>query len=87
MGSFSRNVLQFHQEGGGGYALLGAMIRYLNDKNPQVAARLITPLTQWRRFDAKRQELMKRELEQLQQLPNLAVDLVEKIGQSLAVTD
>lgn len=63
------------------------MIRYLNDKNPQVAARLITPLTQWRRFDAKRQELMKRELEQLQQLPNLAVDLVEKIGQSLAVTD
>jgi len=84
MASFGRNMTQFHRQDGAGYRMTSAMIRYLNDKNPQVAARLVTPLTQWRRFDSQRQRLLKAELEQLQKLPNLAADLDEKISQSLA---
>ena len=82
--TFGRNVTQFHREDGAGYALMAEMVSYLNDKNPQVAARLVTPLTQWRRFDAKRQSLLEAQLRQLQKLPNLAPDLDEKISQSLS---
>lgn len=80
---FGRNMTQFHRIDGAGYKMTSEMIQYLNDKNPQVAARLVTPLTQWRRFDQQRQQLMKVELEKLQKLPNLAADLDEKISQSL----
>ena len=82
--TFGRNLMQFHREDGAGYALSAAMIRYLNDKNPQVAARLVTPLTQWRRFDKARQLQLQSILNELQNLPNLAADLDEKISQSLA---
>lgn len=82
--TLGRNMAAFHRHDGAGYALTVAQIRYLNDKNPQVAARLITPLTQWRRFDATRQQLLEEHLRQLQQMPNLAPDLDEKISQSLA---
>lgn len=82
--TFGRNMTQFHRLDGAGYRMTSEMIQYLNDKNPQVAARLVTPLTQWRRFDQQRQQLLKAELEKLQKLPNLAADLDEKISQSLS---
>src|SRR5690606_37781099 len=77
--TFGRNMTQFHRLDGAGYRMTSEMIQYLNDKNPLVAARLVTPLTQWRRFDNQRQKLLKAELEQLQRIPNLAADLEEKI--------
>lgn len=82
--TLGRNMTQFHREDGAGYALMAGVIRYLNEKNPQVAARLVTPLTQWRRFDPTRQQQLKAVLNELQQLSNLAPDLDEKISQSLA---
>lgn len=81
--TFGRNMVQFHRADGAGYRLMADMISYLNTKNPQVAARLVTPLTQWRRYDEKRQRHMKGILEALHKLPNLASDLDEKISQSL----
>lgn len=82
--TFGRNLVQFHRADGAGYQLSATMIAYLNDKNPQVAARLVTPLTQWRRFDKGRQQQLIAVLNTLKQLPNLAPDLDEKISQSLA---
>ena len=87
MATFGRNLQQFHQPDGAGYRLLSDMICYLNDHNPQVAARLITPLMQWRRFDQQRQQQMQNELLRLQQLPQLAPDLIEKINQTLVATE
>ncbi|MGI0152169.1 aminopeptidase N [Pseudidiomarina sp. WS423] len=84
LATFSRNLLAFHQADGAGYQVVASMVSYLNGKNPQVAARLITPFTQWRRFDKQRQKLLLGHLQELQQLPNLAPDLAEKISSSLA---
>ena len=83
LGTFSRNLTSFHRLDGAGYRLIAAAIRQLNATNPQVAARLITPLTQWRRFSEPRQKLLAELLRELQQLPNLAADLAEKIEASL----
>ncbi|MFC0444833.1 aminopeptidase N [Pseudidiomarina halophila] len=83
LASFSRNSLRFHQQDGSGYKLLQRIITQLNTLNPQVASRLITPFMQWRRFDTRRQEMLKESLLQLQQLADLAPDLDEKIASAL----
>ncbi len=84
---FTRNIIQFNRKDGAGYRWVAAMITYLNDKNPQVASRLITPFLQWQRFDETRQNLMREQLIILKSLPNLATDLEEKIGHALAASD
>ncbi|RUO60298.1 aminopeptidase N [Pseudidiomarina insulisalsae] len=83
LATFCRNSLRFHQADGAGYRLVLDVIKQLNNLNPQVAARLITPFLQWRRYDAKRQEQLKSCLSELQQLDDLAPDLAEKIASAL----
>ena len=84
IGSFAfYNVLGFHALDGSGYRFLADYLIKLNDINPQVAARLITPLTQWQKLDVKRQELMQHQLLRISDTPNLSKDLFEKITKSL----
>ena len=47
--------------------------------------RLAPPLGRWRRFDAKRQQLMKAELERLAKTEGLSPDVYELVLKSLAV--
>ena len=56
----------------------------LNQRNPQVAAILLDPLIRLKRYDNERQALMRKVLEQLLALDNLANDLYEKISKALA---
>lgn len=37
----------------------------LNALNPQIASRLLVPLTRWRKYDEARQALMRGELERI----------------------
>lgn len=83
LATFGRNLVSFHRQDGAGYRIFTAAIKQLNSSNPQVAARLITPLTQWQRFSNERQQLLRQLLTELRQLPNLAADLEEKINASL----
>jgi aminopeptidase N len=78
-----RNPKQFHRPDGKGYQLLFSVISKLDGINPQVAARLVTPLLSWRRFDAKRQRLMKAELQKLATMASLSNDVFEKVSRSL----
>ena len=78
------NPKYFHCSTGRGYQFLAKHIALLNDINPQVAARLITPLIQYKGVDMVRQQLMKNELIKLRKLPNLSKDLVEKLDAALA---
>ena len=55
----------------------------LNQKNPQVASRLIDPLIRLKRYDEKRASLMREALERLLKLNNLSNDLYEKITKAL----
>ena len=79
-----RNPEQFHRLDGKGYQLLLDAVRRLDPINPQVAARLITPLLSWRRFDSSRQQLMLAALTELASQADLSNDLYEKVSRSLA---
>lgn len=78
-----RNPGQFHQDGGEAYDFLAGKVLELNAMNPQVAARLIEPLTHWRRFDEKRQVLMRSQLERVMASPSLSRDVFELVSKSL----
>ncbi|NQY62749.1 MAG: aminopeptidase N [Alteromonadaceae bacterium] len=78
------NPKHFHNITGEGYKFLASQIVLLNDINPQVASRLITPLIQFKGFDKVRQKLMRKELELLSLLPSLSKDLKEKLDAALS---
>ncbi|ORT49778.1 aminopeptidase N [Vibrio sp. qd031] len=81
---FNANPVNFHAIDGSGYQFAGEIIAQMNTINPQVASRLIDPLLKFKRFDATRQQLMKRELEKLRSMDGLAADLFEKVTSALA---
>jgi aminopeptidase N len=83
LAAFTQNQAQFHRADGKGYQLVAEQIKVLNDFNPQVASRLLSAFVSWRRYDEKRQELMKAALKGIQSLPNLASDLFEKVESCL----
>ena len=84
VGSFAYyNVLGFHAVDGSGYRFLADYLIKLNKINPQIAARLITPLTHWQKVDKQRQELMQHQLLRISDTPQLSKDLFEKITKSL----
>ncbi len=83
LGAFAQNLAVFHRPDGSGYRLLTEQIRRLDRRNPQVAARMATPLTRWKRLEPKRRELLREELVALQQ-ENLSRDLYEIVNKSLA---
>lgn len=86
IGAFvNNNPVAFHAEDGSGYQFLVDRLTELNQKNPQVAARLIDPLIRLKRYDEKRQQQMKASLEYLLTLDHLSNDLFEKISKALAV--
>ncbi|HEY5975773.1 MAG TPA: aminopeptidase N, partial [Geobacteraceae bacterium] len=84
VGAFcSANQVRFHAADGAGYRFLADQVLRLNDINPQIAARLLAPLSRWRRFDTERQALMQAELERIVTAPGLARDVYEMAARSL----
>ncbi|WP_421196479.1 aminopeptidase N [Aeromonas enteropelogenes] len=84
IGSFAmNNQVQFHARDGSGYRFLTDLLIELNEVNPQVASRLITPLIQFKRLDEERKGLIRAELTRLASLEGLARDLFEKVSKAL----
>ena len=77
-----RNPVAFHQADGAGYEFLSKTIMELDRLNPQVASRMVRPLTQWQQYDASRKELMRAELVKMMQI-ELSRDLFEIVSKSL----
>ncbi|MDB2682742.1 aminopeptidase N [Alphaproteobacteria bacterium] len=77
------NPVSFHAKDGSGYALLTDAVIELNTINPQIAARLLTPLREWKRYTTDRQEKMKAALERILETPDLAPDIFEIASKSL----
>jgi aminopeptidase N len=82
-GNFGANHWAFHSPDGRGYAFLTEMILAADALNPQVAARLVPPFGRWRRFEAKRAELMRQSLEKIVAKPGLSKDVFEQASKSL----
>lgn len=84
IGTFSFfNVAGFHNIDGSGYKFVADYLIKLNAVNPQVAARIITPLIQWQKVDKTRQQLMQHQLMRIGDTKGLSKDLFEKISKSL----
>jgi aminopeptidase N len=84
VGTFSQaNQVRFHDPSGSGYRFLADQLIRLIPFNPQVSARLLTPLTFWHRFDENRKQLMRSELERIGSLENLPRDVYEVVIKSL----
>lgn len=84
IGAFANNnLINFHRANGAGYRFLADRVIELNLMNPQIASRLITPLTRWRKFDGARQELMKAELARILAEDRLSPDVYEVASKSL----
>ncbi len=79
----STNHCQFHADDGSGYAFLADQVLLLDSLNPQIASRMITPMTQWRRYDALRQQLMHQQLERIAEQPKLSDDLREIVEKTM----
>lgn len=85
VGSFAFfNTAGFHNLDGSGYKFVTDYLMELDKVNPQVAARIVTPLTQWHNFSPVHQELMKTQLNRLLGVKELSSDLFEKVSKSLA---
>ncbi|MFK8399260.1 aminopeptidase N [Pseudomonas sp. BGr12] len=85
IGAFAnQNAVNFHRADGAGYRFLADQIITLNALNPQIASRLLTPLTRWRKYAPARQALMKAELERILASGELSSDVYEVVSKSLA---
>ncbi len=84
IGTFcSTNHLRFHDAKGAGYTFLVDQIGILDAINPQIAARMLTPLTLWRRYDYGRQQRMEQQLLRLRSQKGLSNDVREIVDRSL----
>jgi aminopeptidase N len=78
IGAFCQaNPLHFHAADGEGYTFFADQVLALNVLNPQIAARLMTALSRWRRFDTVRQDKMRGQLERILASPQLSPDVYE----------
>lgn len=82
LGALSQNFIAFHQANGVGYQFLAEYIAELDQRNPQIASRLLTSLTHWHRFAEPNSSLMKQALQQLSQR-ELSKDVYEVVSKSL----
>ena len=83
IGAFcSQNHLGFHDASGAGYEFLAEQVIALDSINPQIAARLLTPLTRWKKYDGNRQRLMQAELLRIKSISSLSKDVYEVVEKS-----
>ena len=85
IGSFAgQNPIQFHRTDGRGYRFLVDQVLRIDPLNPQIAARLVLPLTRWKKYGTTRQTTMRAELARIAEGTTLSRDLLEVVSKSLA---
>ena len=84
LGAFcSSNLINFHRPDGSGYRFLQQQVSALNALNPQVAARLVTPLTRWKKLPEPNRGLMRDSLQKIAEHEGLVKDIQEIVTKSL----
>jgi aminopeptidase N len=81
------NPYRFHDLSGRGYRFVADCALKIDAFNPQVAARMVAPLTRFQRFEARRRDLMVTVLTQLLGAPRLSNDLYEQVSKALEVAN
>lgn len=81
--TFAANNVHFHATDGEGYKFIADCVMDIDALNPQVAARLAQAFSQWKRFDADRQCLMKEQLQRVKDKQGLSKDTFEVVSRCL----
>ncbi|MDH5360962.1 MAG: aminopeptidase N [Gammaproteobacteria bacterium] len=77
------NPYHFHSKDGRGYQLLADTVLALNETNPQIAARLLKSIGQWRKLEPVRQKLVEAQLQRIMANKGLSKDVFEVASKSL----
>jgi aminopeptidase N len=85
IGGFTQNTSAFHHDSGSGYEFLADQIIRLNSSNPQIASRLVAPLTHWQKLDSDHADAMRKALQRIADTDKLSKDVFEVVSKSLAV--
>ncbi|KAI4326935.1 hypothetical protein L6164_019449 [Bauhinia variegata] len=84
IGGFCGSPVNFHARDGSGYRFLGEIVLQLDKINPQVASRMVSAFSRWRRYDENRQMLAKAQLEMIMSSNGLSENVYEIASKSLA---
>ncbi|KAK9716600.1 hypothetical protein RND81_06G244800 [Saponaria officinalis] len=84
IGGFCESPINFHAKDGSGYKFLGDVVVQLDNINPQVASRMVSAFSRWKRFDETRQTLAKAQLEKILSCNGLSENVFEIASKSLA---
>jgi aminopeptidase N len=85
VGGFTQNTSAFHHDDGSGYEFLADQIIRLNTSNPQIASRLVAPLTHWKKLDEEHGDAMRKALQRIADTDKLSKDVYEVVSKSLTV--
>lgn len=84
IGAFcGQNPINFHEPDGSGYRFLADRVIELNALNPQIASRLMGPLTKWKKYKSESAVLMRQELQRIKRQPQLSRDVYEVVSKCL----
>ncbi|KAL6501710.1 Puromycin-sensitive aminopeptidase [Orobanche gracilis] len=84
IGGFCGSSVNFHAKDGSGYKFLGEMVVQLDKINPQVASRMVSAFSRWKRYDETRKRLAKAQLEMILGSNGLSENVFEIASKSLA---
>lgn len=77
------NPAAFHALDGSGYEFIASQVLDLGQRNPQVAARLCSAFSAWKRHDSARQVLMKAQLVRIRDAEGVSKDVFEIASRSI----
>jgi aminopeptidase N len=85
IGSFAQaNQTQFNRADGRGYEFVADCVGALNERNPQVAARLMGAFKSWRALEHQRRARAEATLRRVAAMENLSRDVADIVSRSLA---
>ncbi|CAI8599724.1 unnamed protein product [Vicia faba] len=76
IGGFCGLPVNFHAKDGYGYEFMGDIVLQLDKINPQVASRMVSAFSRWKRYDETRQKLAKAQLEKILSSNGLSKNVV-----------
>lgn len=80
----SANPSQFHAVDGSGHRWVADAVIEIDRRNPQVAARLVSPLTRWQRYSDTTATSMKQQLQNIADSTSLSPDVFELVSKGLS---
>jgi len=84
IGGFCASSTNFHAADGSGYKFLADVVLKLDDLNGQVASRMVSAFTRWRKYEPSRSNAMREQLERIRAKEGLSENVFEIVSKSLA---